>query len=222
MSARGAGRDILQVAKSVAQIRHVETICDGEHFVQFYQEENLLIQTVARYVAQGFAQGHSSILVVTRAHRLAIEAKLAATGLNVQEYQRCGLYYAHDAAETLACFMVDGHPNPRRFRATIEPVIEVASQYGSSVRAFGEMVAILWAEGKKAAAIELEILWNDLMEQSSFALLCAYPVASFTEREQNRELRHICRAHHCVIPHEDYCDPSIAPGRSNDRHRLED
>jgi hypothetical protein len=204
VSSARPSREFIEAAKNMALIRDLEAIRDGDHFVQFYEEEKFLIQAVASYVAQGFVEGHSAVLVLTQAHRTAVEAKLAAGGVDAEEYQRCGLYYAYDAAETLACFMVDGHPNPRRFRATIEPVIEVASQYGSSVRAFGEMVALLWAEGKKAAAIELEILWNDLMEQSSFALLCAYPIAQFPQGKQNRELHHICRAHNCVIPHEGY------------------
>jgi hypothetical protein len=71
------------------------------------------------------------------------------------------------------------------------------------------MVAILWAEQKKTAAIELEMLWNELMENNSFALLCAYPINRFSDEEKTRELRHICRAHNCVIPHESYCDPFL-------------
>jgi hypothetical protein len=181
--------------------------------VQFYESDKFLVQAVAAYVAQGLVQGESAILILTGKHRSAVEKRLAAGGIDPEEHQRRSLYYAYDAAETLACFMVNGHPNARRFRATIEPVIEVASQHGSAVRAFGEMVAILWAQGHKTAAIELEMLWNDLMEQNSFALLCAYPIGQFSDAEKNRELRHICRAHTCVIPHETYCDP-FAPGSS--------
>jgi hypothetical protein len=214
VSSARPSREFIDAAKNVALIRNLETIRDGDHYVQFYDEEKFLIQAVASYVAQGFVEGHSAVLVLTQPHRVAVEARLAAGGVDAEEYQRCGMYYAYDAVETLSCFMVDGHPNARRFRATIEPVIEVASKYGSSVRAFGEMVAILWAEGKKAAAIELEILWNDLMEQSSFSLLCAYPIAQFSGSEQSRELRHICRAHNCVIPHEGNCDPFV-PGKLN-------
>jgi hypothetical protein len=215
-------RHFIEAAKNVALIRNLEIVRDGDHFVQFYEEEQFLIQGVAAYVAQGFVQGHAAVLILTQTHRLAVEKRLAAGGADAEEYQRCGLYYAYDAAETLACFMVDGHPNPRRFRATIEPVIEVASQYGSSVRAFGEMVALLWAEGNKAGAIELEILWNDLMEKSSFALLCAYPIAQFSDGDQNRELRHICRAHNCIIPHEGYCDPGAPRDASSDGHQRQE
>jgi len=216
-----SSREFIEAARNIAPIRNFDKIRDGDHFVQFYEKQECLVQAIAAYVAQGFVQGQAAVLVLTQPHRLAVEARLADGGVDAEEYQRCGLYYAFDANETLSCFMVGGHPNPRRFRATIEPVIEVASKYGSSVRAFGEMVAILWAEGNKAAAIELEILWNDLMEQSSFALLCAYPIAHFSNEQENRELRHICRAHNCVIPHESYYDPVVASDTSNDPARRE-
>jgi hypothetical protein len=202
-----AKRDLNEAAKHVAPIRNLGSIRNGDHFVQFYEEEKFLVQTVASYVAQGFVQGQSAVLILTGAHRKAVEAKLARGGAAPIDYQRRGLYYAYDAAETLACFMVDGRPNARRFRATIEPIIEVAAQHGSAVRAFGEMVAILWADGKKTAAIEVEMFWNDLMENHSIALLCAYPIGQFSEEEQSRELHHICRAHNCVIPHENSRDP---------------
>jgi len=34
---------------------------------------------------------------------------------------------------------------------------------------FGEMVAILWSEGNKVGALELERLWNDVLKDHAFA-----------------------------------------------------
>ena len=39
------------------------------------------------------------------------------------------------------------------------------------------MVAILWAQGRAAAAMRLEDMWNDLQRQVAFPLLCAYPLS---------------------------------------------
>jgi hypothetical protein len=44
---------------------------------------------------------------------------------------------------------------------------------------FGEMVALLWAEGKKEAALEVEALWNDALNDRAFHLHCAYPRSGF-------------------------------------------
>ena len=207
MNHSARSRGFAEAAKYFEPLRNLQGIRSGDHYVQFYENDKFLIQAVGSYVAQGFVEGHSAVLILTAKHRAALEKKLRAGGVDPVEYQENGLYFAYDAHETLSCFMVNGVPNARRFRATIEPIVEVASQQGSAVRAVGEMVAILWADGKKNAAIELEMLWNDLMETNSFSLLCAYPIGKFSEEEQNRELRHICRAHHCVLPHESCCDP---------------
>src|ERR1051325_3166441 len=47
------------------------------------------------------------------------------------------------------------------------------------IAAYGEMVALLWSEGKREAAVRLEQLWNDLYSTHSFSLLCAYPLSDF-------------------------------------------
>lgn len=58
-------------------------------------------------------------------------------------------------------------------------VIASVTDGRSRVRAFGEMVALLWAEGNHGGAIRLEELWNDLQNSHSFALFCAYPMNGF-------------------------------------------
>ena len=52
----------------------------------------------------------------------------------------------------------------------------VASKQGR-IAVFGELVALLWADGKPPEAIRVEQLWNDLAKSHSFSLLCAYPIA---------------------------------------------
>jgi hypothetical protein len=106
-------RASLDAAKHIAPIRNLESISDGDHFVQFYEEDRFLEQAVASYVAQGFVAGESVILILTPEHRREVERRLAAGGVDPVEYQRRRLYYAYDAAETLSCFMVHGQPNAR-------------------------------------------------------------------------------------------------------------
>jgi hypothetical protein len=80
-----------------------------------------------------------------------------------------------DARETLAEFMVDGHPDRQRFDATVGELVRRALGHGRGLCAFGEMVALLWEDGAPEAAIELERLWNGLQDRHDFSLLCAYP-----------------------------------------------
>lgn len=67
-------------------------------------------------------------------------------------------------------------------RATYEgikyKIVERAALRGP-VRIFGEMVAVLWAEGKTRTAIRLEELWDELATRHAFSLLCAYPMSAY-------------------------------------------
>src|SRR5256886_15995148 len=66
------------------------------------------------------------------------------------------------------------------------------------------MVALLWAAGKRDAAIRLEELWNDLAQTHAFSLRCAYPMADFHREEHSAAFRAICEQHSGVIPGESY------------------
>ncbi|HEX9967459.1 MAG TPA: ATP-binding protein, partial [Solirubrobacterales bacterium] len=113
-------------------------------------------------------------------------------------------YIVLDAAETLSRFMVDGWPDEQRFADVLGNVVRRAQNGSRRVRAFGEMVALLWAEGKHDAALRLEELWNDLARTHAFSLLCAYPMAGFRHEEHGGSFFHICSAHSQVRPAESF------------------
>ncbi len=66
------------------------------------------------------------------------------------------------------------------------------------IRAFGEMVALLWEQGLNGATVQLENLWNQLHKKSNFTLFCAYPKIRFTQ-DINHSMDIICSAHTKVI-----------------------
>ena len=41
------------------------------------------------------------------------------------------------------------------------------------------MVDLLWQDGQQQAAIQLEMLWNQLAAREDFALLCGYAMGTF-------------------------------------------
>jgi signal transduction histidine kinase len=66
------------------------------------------------------------------------------------------------------------------------------------------MVALLWAQGKCDAAIQLEQLWNDLAVTYSFDLRCAYPMSLFGRAGDSELFAKVCATHSHVIPAESY------------------
>ena len=75
--------------------------------------------------------------------------------------------------------MIDGRPDRARFADLVGTAVARAQDGHPRVRAFGEMVGLLWSDGKHEAAIALEELWNELLGHQPFALMCSYPARQF-------------------------------------------
>ena len=152
------------------------------HAVQFYETDDYLLQTLADYVVGAFAAGGAAIVVATDAHRSALVERLAGRGVDVAQMAAIGSYFAIEAKELLGRFTVDGSISPTRFAEVVGSlVVRARGESGArQVRVFGEMVALLWAEGDRNGALVLEELWNDLTRRMSFPLLCAYPASFFS------------------------------------------
>jgi PAS domain S-box-containing protein len=180
------------------------------HTVQFYAEDQSLISGLTRLIATALVTGNSAIVIATKAHREALTLDLQAGGLDTMKALWRGRFTLLDAAETLAKFTVDGWPDTTRFTELIGGYVaraKAASHGGNSrVVAFGEMVSLLWAQGKPEAALRLEQLWNDLGKTHDFSLRCAYPIGSFAREEDGEPFLKICAEHSGVIPGESYTD----------------
>jgi PAS domain S-box-containing protein len=186
---------------------------DSEHFVQFYENDAYLVESVSGFVGIALREGDCSVVIATPEHRHALQRKLIACGVEVTEAEKSGRFVSLDAAETLSRFMVGREPHPRRFDETVGRVIEQMAERGSHCHAFGEMVALLWAEGNRNGAIALEQLWNNLLKHHRFALFCAYPISGFAQDAHTDDFQGICSCHSRVIPAESYTAAATADKR---------
>jgi PAS domain S-box-containing protein len=186
---------------------------DKEHFVQFYDNDSYLIDSVIAFVAAALFEGNSSVVIATPEHRGAIQRKLVASGIDIADATGSGRYVELDASEMLSKFMVEGAPDADRFMNTVGSVIARQATSRGRIHAFGEMVALLWAEGKREAAIQLEELWNQLGKRYRFALFCAYPIGGFGKESDELALSGVCSCHSRVIPAESYARVSSTDER---------
>lgn len=163
---------------------------DRTHAVRFYENAESLARLVGRFLGTGFVAGLPGIVIATPSHRAAIAGVLAARQFDVPQLEATGRLLMVDATETLAAFMVDGMPHPSRFREHIVPLIERAADGKPDrvVRAYGEMVDVLWRRGDTAAAIRLETLWNQLAQTHAFSLLCGYAMGHFYKDAARRDI----------------------------------
>jgi DcmR-like sensory protein len=169
------------------------------HAVQFYGNDDSLITTVGAFLSEGLVAGHPAIVFATRAHATAIERQLATRLIDVATAVKIGDLVLLDADQALASFMVDDVPHPGKFRYEVGGLIErtLGDRKKMIVRAYGEMVDVLWKQGREEAAIRLEILWNQLATQFGFALLCGYSMGNFYK--QAEKFQEVCRQHSHVL-----------------------
>src|SRR5258708_32055177 len=122
--------------------------------------------------------GDAAVVVATKSHHEGIAKRLSAQGLDTAKAIRQGRYVLLDAGETLPRLMANGSVDEARFTELIggsfTRVRKAANGKDSCIAVFREIVALLWAGGKPQEAVRGEELWNDLAEQHSFSLLCAY------------------------------------------------
>jgi hypothetical protein len=173
-------------------------IAPCEHLVQIYADDGMFMQSLEGFVAAGLEAGDGVVVIATAAHRCALEERLQLRGFDLSAVYLRDQLIALDAEETLSRFMVDGWPDDDRFSSVVAELIGRASNNGRRVRAFGEMVALLWARGDCGATVRLEYLWSNLCRQGTFSLFCAYPKIGFTE-SPGLAVQAICAAHSRVI-----------------------
>ena len=202
----------------------------GEHVVYFYQESDSLLDALCNFVGPALLDpGNAAVILATKVHRDGLQHRLTARGLDIQKASKQGRYVALDAPEILSKIMVEGMPDGARFfkvvGGTIARTRALLESATPEIVVFGEMVSLLWKEGKIEAAIRLEQLWNELAKKHPFSLRCAYPVANFYGEKNAQPLMRVCAEHSAVVLHENdtsftIAESKIALRRSEERFRL--
>ncbi len=170
------------------------------HSVQIYDSDADLITRLGAIVSSSLRIGDSALVVATPEHREQLVDHLQQTGINVRSCVREGRYTMLDAREALSTFLRDGHPDRRLFWLTVGNATDSVRQGAVAAKrrltVFGEMVALLWADGLKKAALELEELWNEALRERAFHLHCSYPRQVFAS---HREVAAVCGVHSHIL-----------------------
>lgn len=180
-------------------------IAPCDHLVQVYENEKIFLDTLEGFTGTGFLANDSVVIIATSTHLDALNARLRSQGFDLNALIKADQYIPIDAEDLLSVFLVDGWIDEKIFNSFITDIVKRAKQRNGKVRAFGEMVAVLWKQGNRGATIQLENLWNQLHGKDPFTLFCAYPKTGFTHSADD-SIDEICRQHAKVI--DGYARPS--------------
>jgi hypothetical protein len=149
-----------------------------DHLLELYEDDVALIDALEQFAASGLEAGDGVVVIAREEHLRSLHFRLGRRDTFLEELQR-EQYLPVDAEKLLGEFMDDGWPDSARFHAVVHDLLARARGQGRNIRAFGEMVALLWERGEEAAVVRLEQLWERLRRSEGFVLLCAYPAAGF-------------------------------------------
>lgn len=169
------------------------------HDVQFYEGDAELVDALAHYALDRLRDRVPVLVVATQEHRASLEVALSLQGADVHAAKAQGALVTLDAGETLQGFMVGDRPEPTLFEAQIGALLDSVHSGRGPIWVYGEMVALLCAQGNVAGAIELESLWNRLAKARLFSLLCGYPT-SMLDSAALDQVSHVCESHTHTLP----------------------
>jgi hypothetical protein len=189
------------------------------HLVQFYEmDAERLTNNVSHYLWEGLQRGDGQVVIATPVRTRGFVSQLDNLGVDTAAAIRDGNLLLLDAQETLSAFMVDGMPDWNRFQKAILSAMRRvgAENKQRGLRAYGEMVGVLWTAGRFSAAIQLEQFWNKLLAAKGFNLFCGYPIDIFSREFQIADVDALLCAHTHVVAAANNGDLETAIDRSLD------
>ena len=178
------------------------------HLVQLYSDDGLLLDVLCRFIGGAIAVGDGGVVIATKAHLDGLGARLRARGFDTATAISQGRYIPVNAEETLPRIMANGQVDETRFNEIVGDLLTRARTAAdcpdSRIAVFGELVALLWADGKAQEALRLEEFWNNLAHNHFFSLLCAYPITGFDNDRHIEPFLKMCAQHSGVVPSESY------------------
>jgi hypothetical protein len=162
-----------------------------------------MIEEWSDFIATALSCGSAAIVSATPSHNEAIYSRLTASGLDLRAAVDQGRYQAFDAGQMLSRILVDGRIDEMHLKVVVTEALARAAagalDEDGRVVILGEMVGLLWADGRIEAAIELERLCNVMVRSYGFTLRCAYPAATISGERGGVNFRRLCAEHSVVV-----------------------
>ncbi len=165
------------------------------HILQVYGTETIFLDALEGFVGSGLRAEEGAIVIASALHLHELEKRLRMRWIDVDRARWQQRYLPILAQETLQKLLVDGMLDEQQFFEVTEKLVSRARGDGRKVRAFVEMVPLLWAQGNTAASAQMELLWAKLAKREEFPLFCAY-----SQDNYERHAATPCAEHSLLLP----------------------
>lgn len=172
----------------------------GHHIALLYSDDGQLVETVGFFVREGLRRNEAVILLATSEHWSGVVASLEKSGdIDLVAAVLSGQLRILDAQISLTSCMREGEPDWDKFCTLVDAELQRAGKKFPVLRIHGEMVDILWRQGRYAAARRIEEFWNAIAVQHRFSLLCTYGVDKQDACSTDATLKYICTTHSHLV-----------------------
>ena len=165
--------------------------------LQMCRNNSTQVDLLTEYISEGLLKNEAVIIIARSALRKAVWTQLQALGLDMGFYKAQGQIKLYDAELLLSTILIDDVIDEHYFQTYIGSQIQAAQIAYGKVRAFGEMVEILWQGGLHDTALQLEKIRTDLGSKHELTVLCTYLVDSLAPPSHDFALEHMhmCKCH---------------------------
>jgi two-component system cell cycle sensor histidine kinase/response regulator CckA len=173
------------------------------HLLTLYRTDGFLCGRVAAWLAEALRGDGGAIALTEARYHAHLRQALALEGVDADALTAAGRLVILDAAATLARILASGPPTTEAVRRVAGPWLDsVRAASGPEIRAYGDMVNVLWERGQPDVALVLEQIWHELLQGTQVELLCGYRADPLSVgRVQG--LQALCGAHHGLYATED-------------------
>lgn len=187
---------------------------DSPHVLQVYDDERSMEGAVAAWILPPLLADGGAVLVCTPAHATGILARVSAAGVDVAAARASGRLKHVVADVFMSRFMVNGMPDGNIFKNAVRDVLRgLRMSCSGEIRAWGEMVDLLAKRNNLPAAVRLEALWNEVIDQHRIRLLCSYEADRLSPEAQTL-LQGACGTHSHFLATPDQSAFDLAVGRA--------
>jgi hypothetical protein len=176
----------------------------GRHYCQLHRNPDTLAEAVALFVGTGLRRGDGVVLLAEPESIERFWSQLARVDIDPEPYRGTGQLVVADADTVLRQIMSGDMPDWPEFQRVVGGLLQrVRDPQRSTVRAYGELVNVLWHRGNPDAAITLEEFWNELARLHPFSLFCGYVLDGLSAESYAGPVHDIGRTHTDVLPTDD-------------------
>lgn len=186
------------VSKKIGEFKAQSHLLSPQnHICEFYSSAEARIKSLCNFIVPGIIKDEAVVVVATFENLLMLKNTLILYAIDVDEVVNSGQLVLLNAHKTLEKFIRNDHIDYMLFFNLMTQMLDELQEKFVGIRAYGEMVDVLYETKSLDLTLELEQLWSGLSLQYHFNLMCGYTAENF--RGHHSHIKKICSSHTHLI-----------------------